>query len=153
MTKLKKCAKGGVFIVPSNLAIFWRILKFCFERYIGAFWKVWFACNYLCPPMGYLLSPPTRRFFFLRFLKVLFRTQIFCALRFRVFIVPSNSPLQLGDFLEIFGSFVLRVTICALQFCEVTCLLHAALAACVCCSILSISRMMCGVRNSLRMFW
>jgi hypothetical protein len=78
---------------------------------------------------------------------------IFCALRFRVFIVPSNSLLQLGNFLAIFGSLVLCVIICALQFCGVTCVLHAALAACVCCSILSISRMMCGVRNSLRMFW
>ncbi len=63
MTNLKNCAKGGVFIVPSNSEIFWRFWKFRFARNIGAFWKFWFARNYLCPPMGYLLSPPTRQFF------------------------------------------------------------------------------------------
>jgi hypothetical protein len=155
MTKLKKCAKGGVFIVPSNLAIFWRFRKFCFARNIGAFRKFWFARNYLCPPMGYLLSPPTRpsnSAVFGDFRKFCFAPN-FCALCFRVFIVPSNSPLKLGNFLEIFGIFVSLVIFCALQFCGVTCVLHAALAACVCCSILSISWMMCGVRNSLRMFW
>jgi hypothetical protein len=98
------------------------------------------------------LAPPTRQFFG-DFWKFCFAHNFFCVLCFRVFIVPSNLPLQLGNFLEIFGSFVLRVVICALQFCGVTCVLHAALAACVCCSILSISRMMCGIRNSLCMFW
>ncbi len=59
MTELKNCAKCGIFIVPSNLAIFWRFWKFCFARNFGAFWKIWFGRNYLCPPLGYLLSPPS----------------------------------------------------------------------------------------------
>jgi hypothetical protein len=75
MTKLKNGAKGGVFIVPSNLAIFGDFWKFCFARNIGAFRKL-----------------------------------IICALQWGIYC-----PLQLGIFLEIFGSFVLRVIFCALR--------------------------------------
>ncbi len=122
MTKLKNGAKGGVFIVPSNSAIFGDFRKFCFMRNIGAFWKFWFARNYLCPPMGYLLSPPTWRFLeiFGRFgLRV-----IICALRWGIYC-----PLQLGNFLEIFGSFVSRVIFlpfvsAILEICEGFCLAH-----------------------------
>jgi hypothetical protein len=70
MTKLKNGAKGGVFIVPSKLAIFLEIFgSFCFARNIGNFWKFWFARNYLRPLMGYLLSPRTWQFW--KFLEVL----------------------------------------------------------------------------------
>jgi hypothetical protein len=125
------------------------------RQFFGDCRKFWFTRNYLCPPMGYLLSPPTcpsNLAIFGDFWMFCFARN-FCALHFRVFIVPSNSLLQLGNFLEIFGSFVSHVIICALRFCGFTCVLDAALAACVCCSILSISRIMCGIRNSLHMFW
>jgi hypothetical protein len=71
--------------------------------------------------MGYIhcplqLTPPTWRF--LEIFGSFVLRVIFCALRFRVFIVPSNLPLQLGKFLEICRSFVSPVIICALQFVE-----------------------------------
>jgi hypothetical protein len=85
-------------------------------NFLGDCWKFWFARNYLCPSVGYLLSPlthPSNLAIFGDFRKFYFARNFF-ALRFRVFIVPSNLPLQLGIFLEIFGSFVLRIIICAL---------------------------------------
>ncbi len=167
MTKLKNGTKGGVFIVPSNLAIFGDFWKFCFAHNIGAFRKFWFVRNYLCPPMGYLLSPPTWQF--LEIFGSFGLRIIICALRWGIYC-----PLQLGDFFWDFRKFcfahnfwcpsfqqfwqfakvfVSSIIICALRFCGVSCVLHAALAAYVCCSILSISKMMCGIRNFLRMFW
>jgi hypothetical protein len=167
MTKLKNGAKVGVFIVPSNLAIFWRFWKFCFARNIGAFWKFWFVRNYLCPPLGYLMSPPTWQFFG-NCRKFWFARNDLCPPMGYLLSPPTWQFF--GDFWKICFArnflwpsfqrfwrfskvFVLRVIICAFQFCGVSCVLHAALAACVCCSIFSISRMMCGIRNSLRMFW
>jgi hypothetical protein len=187
MPKLKNGAKGGVFIVPSNSAIFWRfgsfvlhvILTFfgsfgsriiiCALRWgiycplqLGNFWGIVksFGSRVIicalrwgiyCPLQ---LAPPTRRFVVVEIFGSFVSHVIFCALHFRVFIVPSILPLQLSELFWQFAKvFVLHVIICALRFCGVSCVLHAALAACVCCSILSISRMMCGVRNSMRMFW
>jgi hypothetical protein len=132
--------------------------------------------------VGYLLSPPTRRFFgdfgsfVLHLMLALFGSFgsriIICALRWSIYC-----PLQLapptrrffGDFWKFcfMRNFLcpsFQGIYCPLQlapptrqflgdFHGVTCVIHAALAACVCCSILSISRMMCGIRNSLRMFW
>ncbi len=129
---------GYLLSPPTRLFFFLDFRKFCFTCNIDAFWKFWFARSYLCPPMGYLLSPPTRQF--LEFFGSFVLRVIFCALCF-------------SDYGNLQRFFVLRVIICALQFFGVSCVLHAALAACVCCSILSISRMMCGVRNSLCMFW
>jgi hypothetical protein len=85
MTKLKSGAKGGVIIVPSNSAIcFFEIFgSFCFARNIGNFQKFCLARNYLCPPMGYLLSPPTRQF--LEIFGSFVLGVIFCALRFSNF--------------------------------------------------------------------
>jgi hypothetical protein len=134
--------------------------------------------------VGYLLSPPTRRFFgdfgsfVLPVIICALQWGIYCPLQlapptrqffgdFRKFCFAHNylcpsfqgiyCPLQLAPpTRQFFGDLAkfcfVRNYLCP-PICGVTCVLHAALAACFCCSILSISRMMCGVRNSLRMFW
>ncbi len=114
MTKLKNCAKGGVFIVPSNSAIIWRFQKFCFARNIGAFWKLWFARNYLCPPMGYLLSPPTRQV--LGIVGSFGLHVIICALRWGIYCPLQLAPPTWQFIWRFFGSFVLRVIFSALRF-------------------------------------
>ncbi len=60
--------------------------------------------NYLCPPMEYLLSPPTWQFL-----------EIFGSFVLRVIFVPFASEF-FWQFLEVFVS---RVIICSLQFCGV----------------------------------
>ncbi len=97
------------------------------------------------------LAPPTWHFLG-DFQKFCFARNFLCPLFQGIYCPLQLDPLT-WQFLAIFGSLILCVIICALRFCGVTGFLHAALAACVCCSILSISRMMCGIRNSLRMFW
>jgi hypothetical protein len=83
--------------------------KFCFARNIGDFRKFCFTRNYLCPLMGYLLSPPSWQFL-----------EIFGSFVSSVIFVPFVSAI-FWQFLEIFVS---RVIICALQFCGVSCFLE-----------------------------
>jgi hypothetical protein len=90
--------KVGYLLSPPTQQFCGDFWKFCFARNIGAFQKFWFARNYLCPPMGYLLSPPTRQF--LEIFGSFGSRGIICALRWGIYC-----PLQLGDFLEIFGDF------------------------------------------------
>jgi hypothetical protein len=59
--------------------------------------------------MGYLLSPPTWQFL-----------EILGSFVSRVFFVPFVSAI-FWHFSEV---FVLRVIICALQFCEISCVLE-----------------------------
>ena len=87
--KYCKFLLGGVFVVPSNSAIFGDTANFCL--------------------VGYLLSPPTWQF--LEIFGSFVLRVIFCALRFSNF----------WQFLEVFVS---RVIICAPRFCGVSCVLE-----------------------------
>ncbi len=120
------CAIQWGIYCPLQLGIFLGI--------VGSFSSHVIICalrwGIYCP---FQLTPPTRRFFG-DFWKFCFTANFLCP-----WFQGIYCPLQLASpTWQFFGDF---------------CVLHAALAACVCCSIFSISRMMCGIGNSLRMFW